>query len=214
MTSAVCDISVCYRLGRLKVKEAFRTFRDWLAVQLHIPASTFCHCCLNTATVESFPMSLACGPKGHFGKCNGYEDIKSHKNSYKFTIFYSRVRACVCAIQVLWAEQQVVKKRKKRDVYEDPTDPDFYKQWYLVCNRFCNFSRLFSVRAPPVLLLNVLMLRCIHCQGEFIVIDWVYNGLPVFWLSFSFVICWFHLNVKSSYRTLIKISFCYRAFIL
>uniref|UniRef100_A0A8C4EPI0 Furin (paired basic amino acid cleaving enzyme) b n=1 Tax=Dicentrarchus labrax TaxID=13489 RepID=A0A8C4EPI0_DICLA len=41
--------------------------------------------------------------------------------------------------QVLWAEQQVVKKRKKRDVYEDPTDPDFPKQWYLVCN--CN-SRL------------------------------------------------------------------------
>lgn len=106
MTSAVCDISVCCRLSRLKVKEAFRTFRDWLAVQLHIPASTFCHCCINTATVESFPMSLACGPKGHFGKCNGYEDIKSHKNSYKFTIFYSCVRACVqfrsCGLSSRW----------------------------------------------------------------------------------------------------------------
>uniref|UniRef100_A0A8D3A6V2 Furin (paired basic amino acid cleaving enzyme) b n=1 Tax=Scophthalmus maximus TaxID=52904 RepID=A0A8D3A6V2_SCOMX len=33
--------------------------------------------------------------------------------------------------QVLWTEQQVVRKRKKRDVYEDPTDPDFLKQWYL-----------------------------------------------------------------------------------
>lgn len=33
--------------------------------------------------------------------------------------------------QVLWAEQQVVKKRTKRDIYEDPTDPDFPKQWYL-----------------------------------------------------------------------------------
>uniref|UniRef100_A0A7N8WVL9 Furin (paired basic amino acid cleaving enzyme) b n=1 Tax=Mastacembelus armatus TaxID=205130 RepID=A0A7N8WVL9_9TELE len=33
--------------------------------------------------------------------------------------------------KVLWAEQQVVRKRKKRDVYEDPTDPDFPKQWYL-----------------------------------------------------------------------------------
>lgn len=33
----------------------------------------------------------------------------------------------------------MVKKRKKRDVYEDPTDPDFPKQWYLVCNPFCNF---------------------------------------------------------------------------
>ncbi|XP_061825942.1 furin (paired basic amino acid cleaving enzyme) b isoform X1 [Nerophis lumbriciformis] len=33
--------------------------------------------------------------------------------------------------QVLWAEQQVVKRRKRRDVFEDPTDPDFPKQWYL-----------------------------------------------------------------------------------
>ncbi|KAM9854075.1 furin (paired basic amino acid cleaving enzyme) b [Aulostomus maculatus] len=33
--------------------------------------------------------------------------------------------------QVLWAEQQVVKRRKRRDIYEDPTDPDFPKQWYL-----------------------------------------------------------------------------------
>uniref|UniRef100_A0A3Q1GFS0 Furin (paired basic amino acid cleaving enzyme) b n=1 Tax=Acanthochromis polyacanthus TaxID=80966 RepID=A0A3Q1GFS0_9TELE len=33
--------------------------------------------------------------------------------------------------QVLWAEQQVVRKRKKRDVYDNPTDPDFPKQWYL-----------------------------------------------------------------------------------
>ncbi|XP_051916018.1 furin (paired basic amino acid cleaving enzyme) b [Hippocampus zosterae] len=33
--------------------------------------------------------------------------------------------------QVLWAEQQVVKKRKRRDVFEAPTDPDFPKQWYL-----------------------------------------------------------------------------------
>ncbi|KAJ0069386.1 hypothetical protein NL108_004165 [Boleophthalmus pectinirostris] len=33
--------------------------------------------------------------------------------------------------QVLWAEQQVVKIRKKRDVFENPSDPDFPKQWYL-----------------------------------------------------------------------------------
>ncbi|XP_023262476.1 furin [Seriola lalandi dorsalis] len=33
--------------------------------------------------------------------------------------------------QVLWTEQQVVRKRKKRDVFEDPRDPDFPKQWYL-----------------------------------------------------------------------------------
>uniref|UniRef100_A0A8C7XVH5 Furin (paired basic amino acid cleaving enzyme) b n=1 Tax=Oryzias sinensis TaxID=183150 RepID=A0A8C7XVH5_9TELE len=37
---------------------------------------------------------------------------------------------CLC-LYILWAEQQVVKKRKKRDIYEDPTDPDFPKQWYL-----------------------------------------------------------------------------------
>uniref|UniRef100_A0A665V413 Furin (paired basic amino acid cleaving enzyme) b n=1 Tax=Echeneis naucrates TaxID=173247 RepID=A0A665V413_ECHNA len=34
--------------------------------------------------------------------------------------------------QVLWTEQQVVRKRKRRDVFEDPTDPDYPKQWYLV----------------------------------------------------------------------------------
>uniref|UniRef100_A0A4W6EFU2 Furin (paired basic amino acid cleaving enzyme) b n=1 Tax=Lates calcarifer TaxID=8187 RepID=A0A4W6EFU2_LATCA len=36
-----------------------------------------------------------------------------------------------CTSKVLWTEQQVVRKRTKRDVYEDPTDPDFPKQWYL-----------------------------------------------------------------------------------
>ncbi|XP_029008957.1 furin (paired basic amino acid cleaving enzyme) b isoform X5 [Betta splendens] len=33
--------------------------------------------------------------------------------------------------QVMWTEQQVVRKRTRRDVFEDPTDPDFPKQWYL-----------------------------------------------------------------------------------
>lgn len=45
-----------------------------------------------------------------------------------------------CIIQVLWAEQQVVKKRKKRDLFEDPTDPDFPKQWYLVGNGLFLFN--------------------------------------------------------------------------
>lgn len=35
-------------------------------------------------------------------------------------------------IQVSWAEQQVAKRRKKRDVYTVPTDPKFNDQWYLV----------------------------------------------------------------------------------
>uniref|UniRef100_A0AAQ4RSI0 P/Homo B domain-containing protein n=1 Tax=Gasterosteus aculeatus aculeatus TaxID=481459 RepID=A0AAQ4RSI0_GASAC len=46
--------------------------------------------------------------------------------------------------KVQWAEQQVVKKRKKRDIYEDPTDPDFPEQWYLV-NR--HWRRVFRGRS-------------------------------------------------------------------
>ncbi|MGH0137080.1 UNVERIFIED_CONTAM: hypothetical protein FKN15_007663, partial [Acipenser sinensis] len=33
--------------------------------------------------------------------------------------------------QVVWAEQQVVKKRKKRDIYTELSDPKFSEQWYL-----------------------------------------------------------------------------------
>ncbi|XP_053368611.1 furin (paired basic amino acid cleaving enzyme) a [Clarias gariepinus] len=33
--------------------------------------------------------------------------------------------------QVKWAEQQVVKSRKKRDIYSEPADPKFEQQWYL-----------------------------------------------------------------------------------
>ncbi|XP_023673181.2 furin [Paramormyrops kingsleyae] len=34
--------------------------------------------------------------------------------------------------QVLWAQQQVVKRRRKRDVYTvEPSDPEFAQQWYL-----------------------------------------------------------------------------------
>ncbi|KAM4630950.1 furin (paired basic amino acid cleaving enzyme) a isoform 1-T3 [Polymixia lowei] len=33
--------------------------------------------------------------------------------------------------KVLWAEQQVVKQRKKRDVFTEPSDPKFRDQWYL-----------------------------------------------------------------------------------
>uniref|UniRef100_A0A8C7R8E4 Furin (paired basic amino acid cleaving enzyme) a n=1 Tax=Oncorhynchus mykiss TaxID=8022 RepID=A0A8C7R8E4_ONCMY len=31
----------------------------------------------------------------------------------------------------MWAEQQVVKSRKKRDIYTEPSDPKFTQQWYL-----------------------------------------------------------------------------------
>ncbi|XP_073692810.1 furin-like [Garra rufa] len=33
--------------------------------------------------------------------------------------------------QVMWAEQQVVKRRTKRDIYYEPSDPKFAQQWYL-----------------------------------------------------------------------------------
>uniref|UniRef100_A0A673X1V4 Furin (paired basic amino acid cleaving enzyme) b n=1 Tax=Salmo trutta TaxID=8032 RepID=A0A673X1V4_SALTR len=33
--------------------------------------------------------------------------------------------------QVRWAEQQVSRRRKKRDVYTEPSDPKFPQQWYL-----------------------------------------------------------------------------------
>ncbi|KAL7866796.1 hypothetical protein AOLI_G00146100 [Acnodon oligacanthus] len=33
--------------------------------------------------------------------------------------------------QVTWVEQQVVKRRKKRDIYTEPADPKFAQQWYL-----------------------------------------------------------------------------------
>lgn len=34
--------------------------------------------------------------------------------------------------QVLWLEQQVAKRRTKRDAFIEPTDPKFPQQWYLV----------------------------------------------------------------------------------
>ncbi|KAM3876997.1 stereocilin [Diretmus argenteus] len=33
--------------------------------------------------------------------------------------------------KVTWAEQQVVKQRKKRDIFTEPSDPKFRDQWYL-----------------------------------------------------------------------------------
>lgn len=37
--------------------------------------------------------------------------------------------------QVQWLEQQVAKRRTKRDVFMEPTDPKFPQQWYLVSVR-------------------------------------------------------------------------------
>lgn len=34
--------------------------------------------------------------------------------------------------QVVWLEQQVAKRRTKRDAFIEPTDPKFPQQWYLV----------------------------------------------------------------------------------
>jgi len=48
----------------------------------------------------------------------------------------SAVCVCVCVcvcFQVIWAEQQISKRRCKRDIHIEPTDPKFPQQWYLVC---------------------------------------------------------------------------------
>ncbi|NXL45987.1 FURIN protein, partial [Podilymbus podiceps] len=37
--------------------------------------------------------------------------------------------------QVQWLEQQVAKRRTKRDIFMEPTDPKFPQQWYLVSTR-------------------------------------------------------------------------------
>lgn len=39
---------------------------------------------------------------------------------------------CLLCPQVQWLEQQVAKRRTKRDVFMEPTDPKFPQQWYLV----------------------------------------------------------------------------------
>lgn len=41
-------------------------------------------------------------------------------------------RLPLTASQVKWLEQQVAKRRAKRDIYQEPTDPKFPQQWYLV----------------------------------------------------------------------------------
>uniref|UniRef100_A0A4W4G615 P/Homo B domain-containing protein n=1 Tax=Electrophorus electricus TaxID=8005 RepID=A0A4W4G615_ELEEL len=48
--------------------------------------------------------------------------------------------------QVTWAEQQVVKQRKKRDIYSEPADPKFAEQWYLVsvCHRDLNVKEAWK----------------------------------------------------------------------
>uniref|UniRef100_A0A8C9TR86 Furin, paired basic amino acid cleaving enzyme n=1 Tax=Scleropages formosus TaxID=113540 RepID=A0A8C9TR86_SCLFO len=43
--------------------------------------------------------------------------------------------------QVLWAEQQVLKRRVKRDIYTtEPSDPKFNQQWYLVSGPFSDLN--------------------------------------------------------------------------
>ncbi|XP_005989811.1 furin-1 isoform X2 [Latimeria chalumnae] len=42
--------------------------------------------------------------------------------------------------QVKWAEQQVAKRRKKRDLFTEPTDPKFPQQWYLYDVNQCDLN--------------------------------------------------------------------------
>ncbi|CAJ0967009.1 unnamed protein product [Ranitomeya imitator] len=39
--------------------------------------------------------------------------------------------AHIAIYYVHWVEQQVAKKRRKRDIFPEPTDPKFFMQWYL-----------------------------------------------------------------------------------
>uniref|UniRef100_A0AAR2K5I7 P/Homo B domain-containing protein n=1 Tax=Pygocentrus nattereri TaxID=42514 RepID=A0AAR2K5I7_PYGNA len=46
--------------------------------------------------------------------------------------------------QVVWAEQQVAKRRRKRDIYSEPTDPKFPQQWYLVSHLHLKTRRAWA----------------------------------------------------------------------
>uniref|UniRef100_A0A672HQ42 Furin (paired basic amino acid cleaving enzyme) a n=1 Tax=Salarias fasciatus TaxID=181472 RepID=A0A672HQ42_SALFA len=52
--------------------------------------------------------------------------------SYHFKVVCVRVSASISLHPVSWAEQQLVKRRKKRDVFVEPRDPKYRDQWYLV----------------------------------------------------------------------------------
>uniref|UniRef100_A0A8C1XJ89 Furin (paired basic amino acid cleaving enzyme) a n=1 Tax=Cyprinus carpio TaxID=7962 RepID=A0A8C1XJ89_CYPCA len=47
-------------------------------------------------------------------------------------------------LRVMWVEQQVVKQRKKRDIYYEPADPKFAQQWYLVNRRDLNVKEAWK----------------------------------------------------------------------
>lgn len=49
-----------------------------------------------------------------------------------FSVSNMHVKSLCVFLKVKWAEQQVVKQRKKRDIYSEPVDPKFAQQWYLV----------------------------------------------------------------------------------
>lgn len=49
-----------------------------------------------------------------------------------FSVPNMHVKSPCVFLKVKWAEQQVVKPRKKRDIYSEPVDPKFAQQWYLV----------------------------------------------------------------------------------
>uniref|UniRef100_A0A8C7LVN5 Furin (paired basic amino acid cleaving enzyme) b n=1 Tax=Oncorhynchus mykiss TaxID=8022 RepID=A0A8C7LVN5_ONCMY len=56
--------------------------------------------------------------------------------------------------QVRWAEQQVSRRRKKRDVYTEPSDPKFPQQWYLVSKVVGAWSQGYTGRGVVVTILD------------------------------------------------------------
>uniref|UniRef100_A0AAY5ECH5 P/Homo B domain-containing protein n=1 Tax=Electrophorus electricus TaxID=8005 RepID=A0AAY5ECH5_ELEEL len=56
--------------------------------------------------------------------------------------------------QVIWAEQQVAKRRRKRDIYSEPTDPKFPQQWYLVSGRVLAWAQGFTGKGVVITILD------------------------------------------------------------
>lgn len=78
---------------------------------------------------------------------------------------------CVCYFQVIWAEQQIAKRRHKRDIHIEPTDPKFPQQWYLVCIKLLYVFILWLY----IELLNAIRLKCFYSGKESALDLWAFT---------------------------------------
>lgn len=89
---------------------------------------------------------------------------------------YCLYNLCVCYFQVIWAEQQIAKRRHKRDIHIEPTDPKFPQQWYLVCKKLLYVFILWLY----IELLNAMCLKCFCGKKE--------SALDLWALTFSLIL--------------------------